>query len=272
MVTADLASCCADIYSSDLVMLLLGESFHPGGLALTHRLVEMMGLVAGARVLDVATGRGSSAITLAEQFGCEVVGVDASATNVAVATDLAARASVSARVRFVTGEASALDVPSGSFDAVLCECALCTFANQPGAVSEFVRVLRPGGRLGLSDVTRQGVLPPELDSLLSRIACIAGAMPVDDYARMLEAEQFVVTNVEQHDEALRAMVEQIQQRLLGVHLLTRLHQLDLPGIDLDQVARVARSASGAVADGRLGYMLMVARIPTERNIDAQLDG
>jgi len=257
----DLTSCCADMYSSDLATLLLGDSFHPGGLELTHRLAEMLELDPGARVLDVASGRGGSAIVLAEQFGCEVVGVDVSATNVDLATAFAVDAGVAERVHFVIGEASHLDVPSGSFDAVLCECALCTFANQPGAVSEFARVLRPGGRVGLSDVTRQGILPPELESLLSRIACIAGAIPVAEYARMLETERFAVMDVEPHDEALRELIERIQQRIFGAQLLTRLKQLDLPGVDLDQASLVARSAVSAVGDGRLGYMLLVAQAP-----------
>src|SRR6516165_134439 len=71
-----LKSCCAAIYQSDFARMLLGDSFHPGGLRLTARLGERLGLGLSIRVLDVASGKGESAISLAQRFGCEVVGID----------------------------------------------------------------------------------------------------------------------------------------------------------------------------------------------------
>jgi len=68
--------CCAQLYESDLAKLLLGDSFHPGGVRLTERLGEILGLGPLSRVLDVASGEGTSAIFLAEHFGCQVLGVD----------------------------------------------------------------------------------------------------------------------------------------------------------------------------------------------------
>lgn len=82
---AELKSCCAAVYGSDWARLLLGDSFHPGGMALTTRLGELVGLGPDDRVLDVAAGRGTSAIHLARRFGCAVVGVDLSAASVAAA-------------------------------------------------------------------------------------------------------------------------------------------------------------------------------------------
>jgi len=71
---AELKHCCANLYESDLAKLLLGDSFHPGGLGLTGRLGQLLQLSCESRVLDVASGRGASALFLAERFGCEVVG------------------------------------------------------------------------------------------------------------------------------------------------------------------------------------------------------
>ena len=80
--STELKSCCAAIYESDFAHLLLGDSFHPGGLALTAGLGELLEIKPGLRVLDVAAGKGESAIFLAGTFGCEVVGVDFGAENV----------------------------------------------------------------------------------------------------------------------------------------------------------------------------------------------
>src|SRR5487761_2401392 len=107
--------CCATAYQSDWARLLLGDSFHPGGLDLTERLGVALQLAPGMRVLDVASGKGASAIYLAKRFGCEVVGVDYGSESVREAT----------------------------------------------AAAEFARTLRPGGRVGLSDLTRAGALPDD---------------------------------------------------------------------------------------------------------------
>jgi arsenite methyltransferase len=72
----DVKACCAAAYDSDAVALLLGASYHPGGLALTRRLATMAGLRPGQRVLDVASGPGTTALLLATEFAVSVDGVD----------------------------------------------------------------------------------------------------------------------------------------------------------------------------------------------------
>jgi arsenite methyltransferase len=120
------------------------------------------------QLLDVAAGRSTSAIHLAQRFGCSVVGVDYGDATVAAAHAATARAGLGDRVQFVTGDAERLPCADGAFDAVICECAFCTFPDKQAAATEFARVLRSGGRVGLSDLTRTGPLPPDLQGLLAR--------------------------------------------------------------------------------------------------------
>src|SRR5258708_39802803 len=149
---------------------------------LTERLGVLLGLDAQSRVLDLAAGRGTSALHLAREFGCQVIGVDYSARNVALAQEAAAAQGLAGRVQFARADAEHLNtLADASFDAVVCECAFCTFPNKQAAAAEIARVLVPGGHLGLSDLTRSGPLPPELDGLLAWIACIADALPIDGY-------------------------------------------------------------------------------------------
>ena len=77
--------CCARLYESDFAKFLLGDSFHPGGLRLTERLGTLLELTPRSRVLDIASGKGASALFIAERFGCEVLGIDYSSRNVAAA-------------------------------------------------------------------------------------------------------------------------------------------------------------------------------------------
>ena len=258
--STELKSCCATIYESEFARLLLGDTFHPGGLALTARLGELLELKPGQRVLDVAAGKGESAIFLAKTFGCEVVGVDFGADNVSEATSRAQSAGVSNLVRFERDDAEQLDVPAHTFDAVICECAFCTFPNKVAAAAEFARVLRAGGRVGLSDLTRTGPLPPQMEGLLAWIACIADAHPVTEYICYLENAGFERPFVEQHDQALAALVSAVRGRLLTAQLMVRLKKLDLPHVDFSQATTLARAASDSVRAGTLGYSLVTARI------------
>ncbi len=254
-----LKACCARLYENDWVRWLLGESFHPGGLALTERLGVLLDLQPGQRVLDVAAGRGASAIFLAQRFGCDVLGVEYSAQAVAQATEAARQAGLVGRVHFERGDAETLPVDSGAFDAVLCECAFCTFPDRAAAAAEFARSLRPGGRVGLSDLTRTGVLPEGLDTLLAWVACIAAAQPIEVYRADLAGAGLRAFQIEFHNEALAAMIESIRTRLLGAELLVRTKGLDLDSVDFDQARRLVRLAAKSARTGRLGYALLVAQ-------------
>ena len=100
--------CCAAVYDSDAAKLLLGDSLHPGGTALTERLGAMLNLGPRMRVLDVAAGRGTSALTLAARFGCEVTGLDYSRRNIEAAKRAAGERGLSRAVSFYCGDAERL--------------------------------------------------------------------------------------------------------------------------------------------------------------------
>jgi len=254
-------SCCADAYSNDWARLLLGDSFHPGGLVLTRRLGSLMGLARDTIVLDVACGRGTSAIAIAQDFGCRVTGIDLSEVNVTAARETAARAGLSGRVRFEVGDGEALPVAAGSVDAVICECAFCTFPDKTTAASEFARVLRPGGVLGLTDLTREGEVALELDSLLGWVACVADAQPLDRYVEYLGAAGLAVTREERCDSALQELVSQVRMKLLAAEVATKLGKLSVSLADVQTGKHLVRLAGEAVASGALGYALVLARAP-----------
>jgi ubiquinone/menaquinone biosynthesis C-methylase UbiE len=253
---ADLKSCCAAVYQSDWARLLLGESFHPGGMALTERLGSLLALGPGKRVLDVAAGQGASALFLARRFGCELVGVEYGDESVRKANAAAEAAGVAHLTRFQQGDAERLPVEDGSFDSVLCECAFCTFPDKRVAAAEFARVLRPGGRVGLSDLTRAGNVPPELDGLLAWIACIADAQPLERYVQYLAGAGLHVDRTEAHDDALSSLVQDIRTRLLGAELLVKLKKIDLPAVDFEQAKTLARAAADAIKTGKFGYAIV----------------
>jgi ubiquinone/menaquinone biosynthesis C-methylase UbiE len=254
--------CCARLYESDVARLLLGDSFHPGGVRLTERLGAILGLGSQSRVLDVASGKGTSAIFLAEHFGCQVLGVDYGTQNVEVANQEVAARGLGERVHFERADAERLPVPGAAFDAVICECAFCTFPNKTAAAGEFVRVLCPNGRIGLSDLTRGPVLPKELDTLLAWVACVADAQPIEGYTAYLQGAGLMVEHVEPHDEALHELLQQVRTKLLGAEIMVGLKKLDLPDIDFTAAKQMVKDVAAAIENHQLGYVIMTAVRPT----------
>jgi arsenite methyltransferase len=258
----EVKACCATVYQSDWARLLLGDTFHPGGLELTERLGMLLDLAPGRSVLDVASGKGASAIRLAQCFGCMVLGIEYGSTAVEQATEHATAEGVAHLVSFRQGDAEHLPVDDGTFDVVICECAFCTFPNKSYAASELWRVLKPGGKLGLSDVTRTGEVPADLQGLLAWIACIADAQPVDRYVRYLTTTGLAINLVEPHNEALAKLVHEIRGKLLVMEMLTRLKKIELPGsIDFEQAKSLAKSAAAAIQAGKFGYIVIIATRP-----------
>ncbi|MDT0343997.1 class I SAM-dependent methyltransferase [Streptomyces litchfieldiae] len=253
-----LKACCAAAYSSDIVALLLGDSYHPGGTALTRHLADGLQLDKGHRVLDVACGRGTTALLLADGYGVRVDGVDYSPANTAHARDTARAAGLAGRAEFVTGDAERLPHPDGVFDAVVCECALCTFPDKARAAAEFARVLAPGGRLGITDVTAvPDRLPPELTTLAAHIACVADARPLAAYERLITAASLRTVRAERHDRALTGIIDRIEARLALLRMTNPALAAD-PALNPETARPVLAAARAAIADGTLGYALLIA--------------
>ena len=250
--------CCATAYENDVARWLLGETFHPGGLTLTERLGRLLDLGPRKRVLDLAAGRGASALFLAERFGCEVVGVDYGGRNVEDARRQAQQRGLANRVSFVQADAERLPFPDESFDAIICECAFCLFPDKPAAAREITRLLRVDGRVGLSDLTRSRALPPELQTLLSWVACIADAQPLDIYLDTLAAAGLTAGAVERHDDVLIALADEMRRRLFGAEILVGLKKLSWPGFDFRTANALARHAQLAIRQGVLGYAIITA--------------
>jgi arsenite methyltransferase len=241
---AEIKACCAAAYPSPAARFLLGDSFHPGGPALTSRLVQALQVGPGDLVVDVACGLGTSACQLAREAGCDVVGVDLAPPE----------AADDPHVRFVRGDAEALPLADASVDGVLCECAFCTFPDKPAAARELARVLRPGARLALSDLTaRPAELAASLVTLQGWVACVADARPLNEIADLLARAGLDVEHTETHNDALAALLDRVEARLKVATLLAAHATRAARGL-LHDVRRAAEA-------GSLGYGVVIARRP-----------
>lgn len=258
-VDGDVKACCARLYDNEAVRWLLGDQLHPGGSRLTLRLAELAGLRAGERLIDIACGTGASVRLLAERFGVEAVGVDLAGESLRRAEADTQAAGLADRVAFVEGDAEALPLPSGAFDVALSECSLCTFPDKRRAVAEIARVLRPGGRVAISDMTADvAALPAPLRSAAARVACVADALTEEGYIELLATAGFTITALERCDADLRAMIDRVEARLRVARMLAP------PGEQRDRVRDAVSLIGLAAAEARrgtLGYVALSARAP-----------
>jgi SAM-dependent methyltransferase len=255
--------CCANFYQSDIVRMLLGDVLHPGGLELTHHLGAVLELNNADHVLDVACGSGASAVHLAERFGCQVTGLDYGLENITTAQAHATAQGVAHLTVFRQGDAERLPFDDSKFDAAISECSFCTFPDKAAAAAEMARVLRTGGRLGLTDMTVNGSLPEDVQSLLAWVACVAGADTPEQYVTKLRETGFTSFTVEDRGTALLELVSDVRRKLLGIELAAGLGKLDLGNLDLNDSKRLARRATELIESKVLGYTLITARKDNE---------
>ena len=263
-------ACCAALYELEPVRLLLGDTLHPGGLSLTHRLGKLTGIQHDDRVLDVACGRGASALAVARSFHCRVVGVDIGTGGLLEAARQASETGVENRAGFVRADGESLAFGDGTFDAVLSECSMSLFPDRTSAVSEMARVLRPGGRLGISDVTVEpGALPETLTGTLGQMLCLASAPPLEGYLDLLDTGPLTVVHRQDASEAVLRLLDDIGAKLAVFRGLLSMggsgdsgptaqaRPVDMPGF-LSQALDLLEEVRALVEAKRVGYWLMVA--------------
>ncbi|HUZ94162.1 MAG TPA: hypothetical protein VMU57_04550, partial [Edaphobacter sp.] len=122
----------------------------------------------------------------------------------------------------------------------------------------FERVLKPGGRVGISDITRDKSPLPDLDGLLAWIACIGDAQPLESYVQWLSEAGFRPSIAEERNHYLQEMVQGIRSKILLAEIMIGLKKLDLPGLDVSEAKAFSKAAQDAIAANRLGYGIIVA--------------
>jgi arsenite methyltransferase len=140
-------------------------------------------LVEGETVLDLGSGGGIDVILSARRVGPSgvVYGLDMTDEMLALARRNAAEAGV-ANVHFLRGHIEDVPLPSNSVDVVISNCVINLSGDKPAVLAEIARVLRPGGRVGVSDVVAEDRLTPaERAERGSWAGCIAGALSKGEY-------------------------------------------------------------------------------------------
>jgi arsenite methyltransferase len=149
-------------------------------------------LAEGETVLDLGSGGGIDVILSARRVGPTGVafGLDMTDEMLALARRNAAEAGVSNAI-FLKGVIESVPLPAESVDVVISNCVINLSVDKPAALTEIARVLKPGGRIGISDIVAEDRLAPEERAARgSYVGCIAGALAKSEYEAGLEAAGF----------------------------------------------------------------------------------
>ena len=171
--------------------------------------VDSLELQPGERVLDLGSGAGVDVFLAAKRVGREgrVIGVDMTPQMLEKARANAARLDFS-QVEFREGRLEQLPVVDASIDAVTSNCVINLVPDKAAAFREIARVLKPGGRLVISDILLDGALPPAIEQdVYAYVGCISGAMQRSEYFAALEAAGLGSVDVLKDVDYLGAMID-----------------------------------------------------------------
>ena len=147
----------------------------------------------GETVLDLGSGAGFDCFLASRQVGVEghVIGVDMTPEMVFKAQANAEKGGF-ANVEFRLGEIENLPINDDSVDVIMSNCVMNLSTEKSRVFAEAYRVLRPGGRVAISDVIAMNNLPGQIKNDLSLyIGCVAGAISIDELQKIMEARGFV---------------------------------------------------------------------------------
>ncbi|MFB6876440.1 arsenite methyltransferase [Streptomyces sp. NPDC056323] len=146
----------------------------------------------GERVLDLGSGGGIDVLLSARRVGPagKVYGLDMTEEMLALALANQKKAGAT-NVEFLKGAIEAVPLPAGTVDVIISNCVINLSTDKPAVFAEMIRVLTPGGRIGISDVVADDALAPEQRAERGDyVGCIAGALSFTEYRQGLEAAGF----------------------------------------------------------------------------------
>ena len=169
--------------------------------------VAVADLHEGETVLDLGSGGGIDVILSAKRVGPTgtAFGLDMTDEMLALAQQNAAKAGIT-NVHFLKGVIEQIPLPANSVDVVISNCVINLSVDKPAVLTEIARVLRPGGRVGVSDVVAEDHLSADDRAQRgSYVGCIAGALSRSEYIAGLEAAGFEDVAVEFTHEVAEGM-------------------------------------------------------------------
>jgi L-amino acid N-acyltransferase YncA/2-polyprenyl-3-methyl-5-hydroxy-6-metoxy-1,4-benzoquinol methylase len=201
--------------------------------------VAVADLHPGETVLDLGSGGGIDVLLSARRVspGGKAYGLDGAPDMITLARENAAQAGVT-NVEFLHGHIEDIPLPDGHVDVIISNCVINLSADKPGALASAFRVLRPGGRLGISDVIADdGLDPVQRAEAEQQTGCTTGTLTITEYRSILLASGFTsikITATVDAEPGLRSAIIQATRPAAPAGILIR----PMRAGDADQVLAI----------------------------------
>ena len=144
---------------------------HPGGFTATNELLNRLNIDQNSHVIDIACGKGTSALHIAKRYGCKVTAIDISPELIEVARHLAGKRHIAKRVNFLVGDAMKLPFEDNSFDAAISQAMLVLVDDKIQTIKEAKRVVKKGGKAGWLELSWKTEPTEEFLDYVSNVLC-----------------------------------------------------------------------------------------------------
>lgn len=234
---------------------ITGNLLRPGGLELTRQGLELCSFAPGARLLDAGCGPGAS-LALLKERGFTCLGLDRSPILLREAA---------AHAPCLLADVARIPLRDKSLDGIICECVLSLARNKAAVLREFHRLLRPGGKVLFSDLTRSFGRAPRACPETARekdakggcaIPCAQGALWPDQLLALWRDAGFSPLFCEDKTPLLRSLAAQIVWRFGSLSAFSALWYDEAP-CAAGQSAGHTAATPGPPAGTGLGYLLII---------------
>ncbi|MEM7044977.1 MAG: class I SAM-dependent methyltransferase [Pseudomonadota bacterium] len=183
---------------------------HYGGIEITETLAKDAGIGADHHVLDVCSGMGGPARYFAHTRGCRVTGLDLTESRVAGAKRLTSRVGLDHLVDFKPGDAQAMPFGNATFDVAISQEALLHVPDKAAVIRECARVLKPGGVLAFTDLTRRQTLAVGDMSTLGKALASVNFATEEQYRQWLHTAGFdILVDADRNEELKTILTERL---------------------------------------------------------------
>ncbi|MBL7135476.1 MAG: class I SAM-dependent methyltransferase [Candidatus Marinimicrobia bacterium] len=224
----------------------IGITKHMGGFEATRELIDLCHIGKNKHILDVGCSVGRTMCSIAKRYNCRVIGVDISERMIERAKERSKREGVKNRVGFLIADVQSLPFEKDLFNAVISESVTAFPDNKQKAISDYVRVTKPGGYVGLNEVTWIKTEPPE--ELVECLYKAAGGIKPetsDGWKELLEGaglkdimvKPYKITMIKQFINEVRqirfADISKAWYRLLNLYIISHAYRKAIKEMIID---------------------------------------
>lgn len=258
-----------EIFNLEFPLFEMQASFdvskHLGGITATDELLKLCQITENSKVLDVGCGVGATASYIAKKYQVQVTGIDKSERMIQQATKRVEKRKVTDLVELKVAEATDLPFEDNSFDIVMTESVLSFVENKTKAIDEFVRVIKPGGYIGLNESLLLDKSPPKniLDVLENSQWFRGEVMTVDKYNHLLKNVGLDSLTTQTHNIKTRSEFREHIKRYGWQHFFAGLKKSLVAALKSRRYREFVKEAKSAPRElpKYIGYGIFVGKKP-----------